>query len=79
MKRIIASILAAGAGTLALAGTANAAERYQPQVQKVDYDGYRMREHERFEREQARRRYLEHLKVERLERLRARGYDHDRW
>jgi len=78
MKRIIASILAAGAGTLALAGTANAAEPCAPQaqVQKVDYDAYRFREHERFEREQARRRYLEHL---RLERLRERGYGYGRW
>ena len=91
MKKIIASILAAGAASLAIAGTAHADERFAPeqqQVQKADYEGYgygygygprEFRAHERWERMQARRRFLEHLRHERMERLRERGYGYGRW
>ena len=71
MKKIIASILAAGAASLAIAGTANAAEPCAPaQVQRVNF-----REHERYERLQARRRMLERLRHERMERR----FGYDRW
>ena len=91
MKKVIASILAAGAASLAIAGTANAAEPCPPaaqaqvQVQPSYYgenslygeNNYQLRnfrERERFERMQARRRFLARLRHERMERLRERGY-----
>ena len=81
MKRIIASIVAAGAVTFAIAGTASAAEPCPPaqgqgQVQRTSYESrnFREREHERFERMQARKRELARLRYERVHR-----FGTDRW